>query len=75
VTDRDPRETSEAIYADYEGWHKTRGGRPWTWMSVRVELLKRKWLTPYRNGAARGIRGIRLRNRGFAHNARTGTDR
>lgn len=75
VTDRDPRETSEAIYADYEGWHKTRGGRPWTWMSVRAELLKRKWLTPYRNGAARGIRGIRLRNRGFAHNARTGTDR
>jgi hypothetical protein len=75
VTDRDPWEPGAALYADYEDWHKTRGGRPWTWMSVRAELLKRRWLTPYRSGSARGIRGIRLRNREFTHSARTGTDR
>lgn len=64
-------EAASDIQGDYELWCKGRNDEPWTWRSVRAELLKRPWLTYRRTATFRGILGLRLRNRlsGFSNRA------
>lgn len=69
-----PQAAAADIQADYEVWCKTRNDEPWTWRSVRAELLKRPWLTYHRTSIFRGIQGIRLRFKVFGWSNRQAND-
>lgn len=76
VVPTDAFATIAEIQADYVVWCKERTFKPWSWKSVRAELLKifnprfidpqkpdRKDPAEYRTANARGIRGVDLRLR------------